>query len=461
MIYTLARTVRNGALLLWVTLLPLQTRYFLHRGELAGGFWEYGTLSLYLTDMLLLVGLIAAFMEGDTFWRVPKRLPTSVLVVAISVLIASLISAIAAQDVGLALGHWLRLSLGFLAFLMIVKSDLSMVWLAIAVVTSAGIEAFVAVAQSATQSIPASTSLGLSAHQPSVAGDAVIETANSRFLRAYGTLPYPNIAAGWFVLGLILSAGLYLRSHEKLVRAVILVVFLLMSAGLFLTFSRSALVTWLLLLLLLTFASLLRDQRDRHWFGHLGFRSHDLPLGLKALKLVVSTILIFGVFSFLYAPFVTTRTSALGRLEDKSIQERFTQLSEAKKLFFQHWLFGVGTGNYTKALYAAVSSRHSSEYQPVHNTFILMAVELGSLGSLIILWAMLSTVVTAWRKHRQLWQQDHRGVPWVAITSLCLMAVLAIGLVDHYLWSLPFGIMFFWLIYALWAKSLGLREPHT
>jgi len=38
-----------------VFLLPLQTRWMAKLGELNGGYWEYGTYSLYFIDILILL----------------------------------------------------------------------------------------------------------------------------------------------------------------------------------------------------------------------------------------------------------------------------------------------------------------------------------------------------------------------------------------------------------------------
>src|SRR3990167_8743999 len=44
-----------------IFLLPLQTRWLAKSGELNGGYWEYGTISLYGTDILIL-GLILVWL---------------------------------------------------------------------------------------------------------------------------------------------------------------------------------------------------------------------------------------------------------------------------------------------------------------------------------------------------------------------------------------------------------------
>lgn len=451
--------IKNGALLLWVALLPLQTRFFLHQSMLAGGTWEYGTLSLYATDFLLLLALVTSFFgKGDrTAWRRPQRLP-SIIVVGAAVF-AGLVffASINALDVGLALGAALRVLAGLVAAWLLVTSELSLATYMAAAVASAALEAVTVLIQFTMQSIPASTLFGLAAHAPAVAGDAVVETGVGRFLRAYGTLPHPNMAAGWLAFGLIAASGLFLRSRDRLERAVLLAAFAIISAGLFLTFSRAGLLGWLATLLVLVAGVLLRERWLGHSFWQRMRRQTDLPLGLKMMKLVAVSLLLLGVFFHVFAPLVQGRVTTVNRLEAKSIMERRTQIDEAKTILGKHWLLGVGSGNYTKALHGIVDSgRQSWGYQPVHNVALLALVEVGVIGAAVFLWFLFTVLLAIFREHRRRWQRvQPRDIPWIAITSLSLFLLFLLGLVDHYLWSLPFGMLFSWLVFGLWAKSFS------
>ena len=57
--------------MLFLFLLPWQTRWFYQSGSLNGGYWEYGTFSLYGTQILLwlIIILFAAHKFGrKVFW---------------------------------------------------------------------------------------------------------------------------------------------------------------------------------------------------------------------------------------------------------------------------------------------------------------------------------------------------------------------------------------------------------
>lgn len=448
--------IKNTALLLWVGLLPLQTRYFLHRGTLGGGLWEYGTLSLYATDILLIIALLAAFFSKKTPARQrPKHLPKIVFTGAAALVGVVLFSSMNALDVGVAFGVSCRMIAGLVAAWLLITSEVPLTGYMAAVAVSASLEAVVVLAEFTLQSVPASTLFGLAAHAPAVAGDAVVETTIGRFLRGYGTLPHPNMAAGWLAFGLVASSGLYLRSRDRLERAVILAVFTIISAGLFLTFSRAGLLGWLAILVLLVTGVLLRER----WAGHSSWRAIqqrvDLSLGLKMMKLVAVSFLLLGVFLHTFAPLVQGRANTVNRLEKKSIAERTTQIDETKSIFGKYWLFGVGVGNYTKAVHNVIDGgRQSWGYQPVHNVILLATTEIGLAGLCVLLWFLITLIVAAFQEHRRQWShQQLHDIPWIVIASLGLCLLFLLGLVDHYLWSLPFGIFFSWVAFGLWAKS--------
>ncbi|MFH1171360.1 MAG: O-antigen ligase family protein [bacterium] len=447
--------IRDVALLVWAFLLPLQTRYFLHPGQL-NGTWEYGTLSMYATDGILLVALLCSFCTDRAWlWKRPKDLPRSVLVAALAVVASVLFSSVNALDVGVALGVSLRFVLGLAAAWLIAKSSIRMTAFAVVLAVSAAFESILMLTQFVLQTIPASTLFGIAAHAPSVAGDAVVETSIGRFLRSYGTLPHPNMAAGWLAFGLIICVVLYLRFKDPLERAVVLSGFSMITAGLFLSFSRAGLLGWLAVFLLLVFVLLLRERWEGHHRWHWWPQSDDIPLGLKTIKLVAAALFLLGAFLFVYAPLVHGRTSTDNRLEARSVSERIAQIDEARTIIGKYWLFGVGVGNETKAVHDVIDAGRSSwGYQPAHNVFLLLLTEIGGIGAILVVWCVVSVVRESFQELRRRWShQWANGPPWLVFLSAGILLLLLLGLVDHYLWSLPFGVAFSSLVFGLWLKS--------
>ena len=59
------RAAIEYGLYLLVFLLPIQTRWIIKEGSINGGHWEYGTISLYGTDILLIL-LVFLFFVSKT-----------------------------------------------------------------------------------------------------------------------------------------------------------------------------------------------------------------------------------------------------------------------------------------------------------------------------------------------------------------------------------------------------------
>lgn len=455
------RTAASALLVLWVALLPLQTRFILHQGFLAGGKWEYGTLSIYLTDVLLLAAFIFLVLSRPKgFWKLPRAVPGIVPVVVIGIAGASFVSLLQASDVGVALALWTRMLAGMLAWWFILRSPVRLSWIAVGVIASAAIEAVVALLQFMNQRVAESTLFGIAEQFPSTPGVSVVESVLGRFLRAYGTLPHPNMLAGWLVLALVFTVGLYLRSHDKLERSVLLMAFLVTQTGLFLTFSRGAILTWFAVFLLLLTAVLLRERTERLRPGWFPFHRPHPFLGMKMLKLTIAALLGVGLLTYIFSPLLTVRTGVIGRLERLSVDQRLVQLDDVQRVVERHWIFGTGIGNYTKALHDEIDSKRDPwEYQPVHNVYLLFFSELGVFGALVVIWAIVAIAGVAIVAHRGEWRRRiDRDIPWLAIGSLLLLAVFLISFVDHYFWSLPFGIMTFWAVFGFWSKSLVADE---
>lgn len=422
-------------LALWVFLLPLQTRWIVSQGRLAGGLWEYGTFSIYATDLLLLAVFFA--------WLIQKRpgghVPRDLLIGATLFLAAIGFSAFNAGDVGVALNAFSRFVLGYLAFRMIVSQKHSVLVFAFALLFSALIQTVFAWTQFASQSVPASTLFGMAAHAPSVLGDSVVETGEGRFLRPYGTLPHPNILAAWLVMGLVVAAAWFFRAEEQRARLASLAAVLVLSSGLILTFSRAALLSWFLVLFSLAVLAFVR-----------GWKAHT-----AVFKICLASLFLFLALRAALLPLLATRATLSGRLETQSVASRVAQLSDARRLVPNAWFLGLGVGNYTRAVYEFVDSgRESWKYQPVHNVWLLAFLELGVFGFSLLLWLVWSVgkrmLVALWHAVRL---NHFAPLPMQVFSSLSLFALFIMSMFDHFLWSLPFGISLSWAVAGLFLAA--------
>lgn len=227
----------------------------------------------------------------------------------------------------------------------------------------------------------------------------VVNAAGARWLRAYATLPHPNILAGFALMLLAPVVEQYLVTGRR---------GWLVLTGLgwlteWLTFSRAG---WLgagaLLLALLW-------QKDRR----------------RVSALWVMALLPLAMLIGLMGPYFLARASlgAAPPLEQRSLNERLGLLQVGLTLAAQHPLLGVGAGNFVIALDPIRPD--GVPWEPVHNLWLLIAAETGLPGLAAAAALTFAVGQAAWR--------GRAGSVWPA----ALLGVALVALVDHFWWSLP------------------------
>ncbi|MBI5071400.1 O-antigen ligase family protein [Candidatus Falkowbacteria bacterium] len=423
-------------LYLFVFLLPWQTRLILRGGDL-NGYWEYGTISIYATEILLW----AIFVLAATWWIVnkiqnpkskiqisneiqnPKSKSAYLLICLFAFLLYSLVSILWSDSRSLALyvWHWLAEAAVLFLILRAVKFDL--VKLAWAFVASAIIQAGLGTWQFLSQSTFSSKWLGMALHDPQVPGTFVVETALRRWLRAYGSLPHPNMLAGFLSVAMFLSIWLYQKIGYGFKKLFLPAVFAVLSFGLCATFSKSVIASFLLVLIL--------------WWIIILARRQSKEIKINLLKFTLVFLVIAAIFGATFWEPVQTRIIGAERLEIKSTTERLSYFGEAWQLIKNHPLIGAGLGNYTLAVHNEINPNLQAwDYQPVHNIYLLILAELGIIG--FILWLALIFILI-------------KNLP--VIRRPLFIMLLFIGLFDHYFWTLYFGIILFWLVFGAKRKD--------
>jgi O-antigen ligase len=136
-----------------------------------------------------------------------------------------------------------------------------------------------------------------------------------------------------------------------------------------------------------------------------------------------------------YRELLNVRINGGTRLEQKSLNERREYLVQAKDLIKGNLLFGVGTGNYVSALERQDQNKKSIwDYQPVHNVFLLFWAESG----IFAFFSFLAFLFFLIKKNRR-----------AVFSGAIFMAIIILLLLDHWLLSLPFGILFLFFILGL------------
>lgn len=397
----------NWGFYLFVFLLPWQTRWMFKPGELNGGFWEYGTFSLYATDIFLLA-LLLLFI----FWQIDKTKPPAKIKISklnfslLALLAAAFLSTFWASSPPLAWYNFFKLAEGLLLVWLLSVGRFSSRNIILSLVLGAIVQSFLAIWQFLSQMTFANKWLGLALQAPGNLGVSVIETASERWLRAYGALPHPNILAGLLVVCLLL---LITQNHYH--KLFVLFSWIIIATALFFTFSRGAVIGLL--------AGLLFYLK-------------------KAPVFILLFIVVFGSLAFIFQEPFLARLNGEERLEIKSINERLTYYQQAGQLIKKNWYRGVGIGNYTLAVKEQVEKNLKSyEYQPVHNVYFLVLCELSIFGLIIFLYLIYQLLFV------------YRHSPLLPI----FIAVLVIMLFDHYFWTLNFGVLLFWLVAGLVKKE--------
>ncbi len=492
----LKKIVEYGLYLL-AFLLPIQTRWIIKPGELNGGYWEYGTVGLYATDILLLIILFLFIFFKLQECKMQKskckvtiknlKLFSNFYIWLFIVIIdlAIFISMFFAPNKLLAVYRYGVFLLGIGLFWLIVSADYNKVKLFWSLIAAAILQAGLGIWQFLMQSSFSSKWLGMAEHNPFDLGTSVVETAGldgimERWLRAYGGLDHPNILGGLLAVSLLLLIILFINAKSETISnfqfpisnfkiVFLFSCFLVFLSALFFTFSRGAWAGFITGLLTMLVILLWRK---------------DGAAQKKLLKIVGTGFVIVLVLFSLYSDLVLTRLSRDTRLEIRSNIERIDSYKYAVEIIKKHWLSGAGMGNYTLVLRNEIADKQQSYfYQPVHNTFLLIWAETGILGlagflglmgyiiifnfstkggsasggqfSIIKQFLSFKKILNSKFEIRNSEQNySDKGINKNCVLLLpILSALIVMMLVDHWWWSLHFGGLFFWLTMGLIAKN--------
>ena len=430
----------------FIFLLPWQTRLIIDEGWLNDGYWEYGTVSLYATDIVLLFLLllfgIDYFTAKDSDGKTKKIFDWTWFMIA-GLELFIFVSIFFAANKGLAIIDYGRFVLAIFIFWL--ASEKLGSWMKIlgSLLLSAFLQAGIGIWQFINQISPAQKWLGMAEHNPINAGVSVVEALGSdgnweRWLRAYGSLDHPNVLGGFLGMSVLLLIFIMIHKNQKnkfldnnIYSAYIILVTVFI--GLLMSYSKAA---WMAVV-----------------FGVAGMLLASIvKKDLFAQKKILEVVLIFGVIFFVfYGQFdnlILARAQGNTRLEKKSNQERVEYLKYSKDIINKNWLVGVGIGNYTNKLAENIPNKESWFYQPVHNVFLLVWAEAGIVG-LIFFIAIMQSIFS------KLWQ---RAKIINVYKIFLLLPLLVLMLADHWLWSLHFGVYFYWLILGVVMRGSCLLE---
>jgi len=266
-------------------------------------------------------------------------------------------------------------------------------------------------------------------------------------VRAYGTLPDPNILGGFLVFSLLATFFLFVAASKKGKIALSVAIFL-QFFSLFITFSRSAFIGIALGSFVFFSLDFIKNSLERKTSG----LSKALKSSFSSKSLI---IVLFGVFSIsllLFYPQLLNRggylnyknTSAQGADNERIIYQKI-----AANIIKEHPLTGVGFNNYV--LEMKKYSEQDLPYffsHPVHNIFLLIASETGLLGLASFCMFIIATI----------WGMLRKGLSseTVLLTSL-IVTFLFIGCCSHYFLTWNPGRLMFFTVFGL-AGLVGLKK---
>lgn len=371
-----------------VFFIPWGARLIVVQPQVNGVPVEALTLSVFAVEVLVYAAAAVLLRRSRT---ASSAAPRGAELLLAALLFWALASSLWAPVPALAAQAAVRLlAAGLLFFHLARQEDLGRV--RDAFLASAALQAAFGLWQAYAHEIPASTLLGVAA-QSATGASGVIESAAGRFLRAYGTLPHPNVLGGFLAAALLLALADRRQGRAGMVVSALVP---LLAAGLLASFSRSA---WLAAAAgaLVLAASLRLDRRFLVRAGAVA---------------AVAT-----VFALLFQPYLFARITAAGRLEERSVSERKLSLVQARALYFSAPFTGVGIGQTVPALVRAGESL----LEPPHAVPAIAFTELGPVGLLLAVAFLFF-----------LFPRGRRVSPEAAALAACA-AVLSLG--DHYLWT--------------------------
>jgi O-antigen ligase len=244
----------------------------------------------------------------------------------------------------------------------------------------------------------------------STLGIAKMNLFDRLFARPMATFSHPNSLAGFLLVALIIF-WFFRRFLVKKLGGFFYLGLATMATVLVITFSGAV---WLVIFLL-ALAYLIKKFTNRF------------------LGLVLAGLLLGG---FVFLSF------RLGLLERASIGERFFLAQNAGRLFWKRPFLGWGLGSFIPAQGQLGLSRGSFNfYQPVHNLFLLILVEVGLLG----FFCFFYWLVKWWLKVNYYWR--------------CLFLVIAfLGFFDHYWLTLQQNFLLLGVVIAIALFASGVER---
>lgn len=290
--------------------------------------------------------------------------------------------------------------------------------------------------------------LGERAFMSSTPGIANASLNGELVLRPYGTLPHPNVLAGYLLIVLAIALFTFKRSESTKIKVLKSSVLVICSIALFLSMSRVAILLWIIIAAWFWISRLIPPLGTDEEVRLYGRVEHNVSwfLRWRRDKIKVGAVLMFisAVISIFMLSPIGSRFSGIN-FADEAVVQRAILIDSSIKMIGQRPLLGVGLGNFLPTLATVQKPLSTFTYlQPVHNIFLLVAAETGLIGLSVFLWFL-------WKTFERIKNQESRiKRPLLIVLSVILIT----GFLDHYWLTLQQGQLLFAFVIGLCLSKL-------
>lgn len=413
------RTAR-GAFFLFLIFLPTQfgKHFWFAESLVLGRRVDYLSPTIYLTDLLLV--LVFVLTQLSPSHPKSRAIARRVWFVTGGIVVISLIIApfkLPALYFGIKLFEMLLLAT------VVLRLQPTPAQLLVPLALGINMQVFLSLAQFLAQKSSGGWwFLGERTFTSQTPGIAQVVVGGRSFLRPYGTFPHPNVFGGYLAVLLPLFLGWKIRKElgqnfqPKLLWILRQATLVLSVLGITLSFSRSA------------------------WVVGLGILTSFLYINFGRNRKIFVKLAILGSCLLLIEELFIGRLLSVHSFDQDTVFERAKLTQAALRLTQTSPLFGHGLGNFIPLL--PTVSQAPYLLQPVHSMFLLVITETGMIGVTLFSWLFYKAMRNMWQKRQTL-------------QLLSLVAIVILGLVDHYFVTLAQGQLLLTFILTLSLASLN------
>ncbi len=426
-------------LYLFVLILPLKTVFILREVFFGREKWHYGTISLYLSDIVLTLFLILIFFTSYKklleYFKKNKTLTTLSFLFILYIFFSISYSL----DKALAFYFSIKILLAFCLFFVLQITKFNTKTLYITLIISTLFQSIIGLFQFITQSTFSFKYLGLNHYDVWRGGTSIITSETGRWLRSYGGQNHPNILAILLLTSTIISIYIFVsfaKEKKYLFNSFLLLCITFFYTTILFTFSRNI---WLALFISTIFISIF-----------LFFYSQKFLKKLFSIIILIffTSLTIVSIYKDLFFVRINHDTFK----SHNSISDRKLYITQAKTLINKHTLLGTGAGNYTNSIFNLENRKLAIwQYQPVHNFYLLVFAELGFIGGFLLLLFIFNVLLKIfYLKNKITFEQF--------TIFLVLILFLFTSLLDHFLWTSHIGLFLLFLFLGLFVKSTASKN---